>query len=295
MDDTVAGAQTDPSPVGSGQPSSQAGAGSLSDADTAPALRLSALIVAHNEERHLPLCLAALGFADEVVVVLDRCTDRSEEIARDAGAVIVTGAWPIEGDRRNLGIETCSGDWIVEVDADERVSPELAAELRATMTASAASGAYDYHPIPFVNYVAEKPVRFGWGAAFGVGAVPRLFRKGVKQWGPERIHPSLTFTGVKGPNLTHAMAHYVDDDLSDMINRFNRYTSSHAADLRATGKTGTLGRNLLRFPFRFYKCYVRRKGYREGGLGFLIALLAGLYPVVSHLKAKYDPEDRLPQ
>ncbi len=75
---------------------------------TAP--RLSALIVARNEEERLPDCLASVAFADEVVVVLDRSTDRSAEIARAAGARILEGAWELEGDRRNAGIAACSGD-----------------------------------------------------------------------------------------------------------------------------------------------------------------------------------------
>ena len=88
--------------------------------------RLSALIVARNEEARLPDCLASVAFADEVVVVLDRSTDSSASIAAFAGAKIVEGSWELEGDRRNAGLDACSGDWILEVDADERVNAELA-------------------------------------------------------------------------------------------------------------------------------------------------------------------------
>ena len=92
--------------------------------------RLSALIVARNEEQRLPACLASVVFADEVVVVLDRSTDGSADLARAAGARVVEGAWELEGERRNAGIAACSGDWVLEVDADERVSPDLAQAVR---------------------------------------------------------------------------------------------------------------------------------------------------------------------
>ena len=103
--------------------------------------RLSALIVARNEEARLPDCLASVAFADEVVVVLDRSTDESAAIAAVAGAVIIEGAWELEGDRRNAGLAACTGDWVLEVDADERVNAPLAAAIRATIGAALVHGA----------------------------------------------------------------------------------------------------------------------------------------------------------
>jgi hypothetical protein len=83
--------------------------------------------------------------------------------------------------------------------------------------------------------------------------------------------------------------HYVDRDISDMIGRLDRYTTARAADLRASGDIGTFGNNLRRLFSRFFKCFVGRKGYREGYYGFLIALFAGLFPLLSWLKAKLEP------
>lgn len=113
---------------------------------------LSALVVAHNEEAQLAECLQRLTFADELVVVLDRCTDGSAAIVRRFTDKIVEGAWPIEGDRRNTGIAACQGDWIVEVDADERLPEALAVEIRNTIAAASPG----YFLIPFDNYVGER-------------------------------------------------------------------------------------------------------------------------------------------
>jgi glycosyltransferase involved in cell wall biosynthesis len=245
--------------------------------------RLSALVVAHNEEAELPDCLARLGFADEIVVVLDRCTDRSAEIARAAGARLIEGAWEIEGPRRMAGIDACSGDWILEVDADERVPPALAAEVRATIE-TASPG---YFLVPFDNYIGRKLVRYGWGANVGVSAAPRLFSRGAKHWGDQRIHPKVTLQGPKR-TLATPMEHYVDRDISDMIRRLDRYTSARANDLREQGDLGPMWPYVRRIFSRFWKCYVARKGYREGPYGFLVALFAGLYPILSYLKARLE-------
>lgn len=249
---------------------------------------LSVVVVARNEEKNLPKCLETLRFADELVVALDRCTDGSREAAERANARIIEGSWPIEGDRRNASIEACSCEWIIEVDADERVPPDLAIEIRDLVTADGKG--YDYFWIPYDNYIGTRLVRYGWGAHFGVSGTVRLFRKGAKKWGSDRVHPRLSFTGKRGPDLEARMIHYVDRNISDMIRRLDCYSTARAKDLRAAGDTDGFARNVWRIFSRFYKCYVRRKGYREGALGFTIAVLAGLYPFLSYVKARYDEE-----
>jgi hypothetical protein len=90
--------------------------------------------------------------------------------------------------------------------------------------------------------------------------------------------------------LTERIEHHVDRNISDMIRRLDSYSTARARDLRESGEVGTLARNLRRLVGRFFKCYVTRKGYREGGYGILIALFAGLYPLLSHLKAKLEQD-----
>lgn len=252
--------------------------------------RLSALVVARNEEARLAACLDTLRFADELIVVLDRSTDRSGEIARAAGAHVIEGAWALEGGRRNAGLDACTGDWVLEVDADEHIPAALADEIRSVI----ATSPHGWHEIPVDNFIGTRLVRHGWGGSFGTSAVPRLSRKGAKRWGMQRVHPSLTWVGTKGPRLAHAIQHYVDRDISDVLRRLDRYSSAKASDLLAAGEIGTLRGNLRRLVSRFLKCFVSRKGYREGGWGLLIALCAGLYPLLAHLKARLEPERHRP-
>jgi glycosyltransferase involved in cell wall biosynthesis len=247
---------------------------------------LSAVVVVHNEEAQLAECLGYLVFCDELVVVLDRCTDGSKAIAQHFGACVIEGAWEREGPRRHAGIDTCTGTWILEVDADERVSPVLAEEIREMTEHSTAS----WHLIPVDNYIGDRLVRHGWGASFGKGAYAGLYRQGAKKWGGERVHPKLTLSGAQGPTLDGRLAHYVDTNISDLLARLDRYTTAHARDLRDSGDIGSYGHNIRRIFSRFWKCYVARRGYREGPYGFLIALCAGLYPILSYLKARLEKE-----
>ena len=256
----------------------------MNDGESRP--KLSAVVSVRNEERQLADCLERLRFADEIVVVLDRCDDGSKAIAATFTDRIVESAWDLEGDRRNAAIAACRGEWILEVDADERVPQALAEEIRRTVETSS----FDWHEIPVDNYIGNKLVRWGWGASYGKAAYPGLFRKNAKTWGRQRVHPSLAWNGRKGPMLVNRLDHFVDRNVSDMIRRLDSYSTARAKDLRDAGNIGSTADNVRRLFSRFFKCYVLRKGWREGGHGFLIALFAGLYPLLSHLKAKLDRE-----
>ena len=247
---------------------------------------LSAVISARNEAHQLAECLGRLAFADEIVVLLDKCTDTTREVAEKFTDRIFEGDWAFEGDRRNAAIAHCRGEWVFEIDADERVPRELAEEIRATIESSS----FDWHEILVDNYIGDKLVRHGWGASFGKAAYPGLFRKGAKTWGRQRVHPSLVWKGRKGPMLTHRIDHFVDRNISDMIRRLDNYSTARAKDLRDSGDIGSFANNLRRLISRFVKCYVGRQGYKEGGYGFLIALFAGLFPLLSHLKAKLEKD-----
>jgi glycosyltransferase involved in cell wall biosynthesis len=248
---------------------------------------LSALVVAHNEEKMLGACLASLTFADEVVVVLDRCTDGSAGIAAASGARIIEGAWPLEGPRRHAGIEACRGPWILEVDADERVTPALAAEIREAI-GKAPSGAL---LIPFANYIGVRLIRHGWGAYNGVAGKYCLFSKGAKRWREARVHPGVALTGARG-RLQNAMEHRVDADLTAFFARLNRYTDLHAQDLVDQGKAPGAWQSTRRVFSRAWKSYVARQGYKEGFYGVALALFSGLYPLFLYLKARELAERR---
>ena len=240
---------------------------------------LSALVVARNEEARLEACLKALAFADEMVVLLDRSTDDSAAVARRCGAKLVEGAWEREGPRRNAGIAACRGDWILEVDADERPSAAFGAAVRAAI-AAVQDG---YFLIPMANHIGERLVRHGWGAYNGVAAKASLFHAGAKRWGAGRVHPKIELTGPRR-DFSEPLDHFVYRDVSDMIRRLDRYTDLAAADAVEQGVTPSLVHSLRRIFSRAWKSYVARRGYREGAWGVALALMSALYPILIYLK-----------
>ncbi len=248
-------------------------------------MSIAVVLCAHNEAQQIAECLDTAAWADEIVVVADRCTDETVTVAHRYTDNVIEGAWPLEGERRHAGIDAVASDWILELDADERISPELARELRQI---GDTDPPFDFALVPFDNYVGNTLVRYGWGGSFGSSAVMRLFRKGAKHWGTARTHPGIRFEGKRGPDLTGRMLHYVDRDIADMIARLNRYTTNRARDMREQGIQGSIPGDLRRLFTRFFKCYVQRKGYREGGYGLLIAIMAGLFPLLSTLKAQLE-------
>ena len=243
-------------------------------------LDLSVLVVARDAEGQLDECLNSASFAAEIVVVLDRCTDRSAELAHRAGAHILEGSWPVEADRRNAGIALCSRPWILELDADERISDPLHNELEQALGRADCSHYY----VPFHNYIGEVWVKHGWGAYNGVAAKPCLFRAGAKSWGGGEIHPSISLTG-RGGRLNGHIDHFVDPDVAGVIRRLDRYSDAAAKGVVETGQRLYVHRTVRRFFSRFLKSYWQRRGYREGWRGVLLALFAGLYPVLTHIKA----------
>ncbi len=244
-------------------------------------IKLSALVVAQNEEELLGDCLKSLSFADELIVVLDRSTDRSAEIAREHDAQVLEGAWEIEGERRNTGISACGGRWILELDADERVTDALREEIISHIETAPVG----HYLIPVRNFVGGREVRYGWGAYIGVNATVRLFTKGSKQWGAQRVHPSLEMTGHKG-QLKNGLVHLVDRDLADMFDRVNRYTTLAARDAVAQQTVPSFWTSFRRIFSRGWKSYVARKGYKEGFYGIALGFLAGFYTMMIYLKCQ---------
>lgn len=247
-------------------------------------IKLSAVICAHNEEARIAACLDKLGFCEEILVLADRCSDRTADIAKNKGVRVIEGAWPVEGVRKMHGIREAQGDWILEIDADEHVDPLLGEEIRQAMQKEA-----DWYEIPVWNYIGERLVRNGWGGSFGVRRASRLFHRDCKIWNDEIIHPSFKMSGKPGGLLIQPIHHYVDDNISDMIARLNRYTDANAQELRRKGKIPGFFRSILRGKHRFLKSYFAREGYKEGGWGLLLALMAFLYPVLSAFKARLEP------
>lgn len=253
-------------------------------------VKLSALICVQNQDAQLSQCLRKLSFCDEIVVVADRCTDRSQDIARSHGAVVIPGIFPFESQRKTAGAEACTGDWILELEPDEVVSSALAWEIRATLQMRPEG---DHFDLPFDNYVGERLVRRGWTGGLGSPSATRLYRRGAKHWKAQRVADGgAAMIGPSGGALRGALRRTVGEDIGQVIDRLNRLTGQQAEDLADAQAAGGVAVGVFRGLGQFVRSYLARGGWQEGRLGFLLALMTGLYPVLSHLRAREVVESR---
>ena len=250
-------------------------------------INLSVLIIVHNEEKQLKACLETVKFADEIVVILDKCTDKSKLIAKKYTDKIFEGSWNIEGKRRNYGIKKCNGKWIFEIDADERVPKDLKKEIINVVKKSK----NDWHLVDVKNFFGEKIIRFGWGCYIGKSSYVGLFRKKSKIWGMQRVHPKIFLKGKRGKKLEKKLIHFYCKSIYDLFEKLNSYSTARAKDLQDNVNDESFIRNFRRIFSRFWKCYILRKGYKEKEIGLAIAISAGLYPILSYLKYKTETEN----
>lgn len=246
-------------------------------------MKLSALVCAQNDEAQLADCLRGLEFCDEIVVVADRCTDRTQDIARQFGARVIDGIFPLENYRKAAGVASCLGEWILEVEPDERVDAKLAYEIRAAIHGRPAG---DWFDVPVHNYLGSTLVRRGWGGGFGATLSPKLFRRHVKHWSAARIAAPTTMRGRRAGGLETPLIRQAEADIGQWIARLDRQSWLRAQDLAEVGAPHSLPRAVLHGLRQFAACYLWRHGVREGAAGFLIALMAGLEPVLAALRTR---------
>ena len=247
-------------------------------------MKISALIVARNEEKKIESTLKSLNFADEIIVILDRTTDKTESLCRTYTKKIFKCSWHSEGERRNFGIKNCNFTWILEIDADEIINQDLSVEISNAIKSKSS----DYYYIRLVNYVGTKAIKFGWMACMAPDGKFCLFKKKNKYWLNGRVHPSYKIHGRKGKGLENYIIHNMSDNISDLLKKFNRNTSFNAIDLVEQNHKLEKLFSIRKVVSRFLKCYVARKGFLSGNEGLTISLLSAIYPLVSAMKAKYD-------
>lgn len=241
-------------------------------------MRLSAAIIARDEERHIAGCLASLaGLADEVVVLLDtRTRDSTAAICRAHGAHLHHEPWRGFAAQRNRALALCAGDWVLFIDADERVTPELHAEIRALLGPAPEAA----RPAPdSAGYWIPRYNRFFGQTLRGGGWYPdhqlRLLRRAAAHYDEGRhVHEYADLDGSAGYLQGHLIHHNIDQ-LGELWQKQSRYALAEARTLAAAGRRAR-PRNFIGAPAReFVRRYLQLGGWRDGLLGlFLCATLA---------------------
>ncbi len=240
---------------------------------------LSAIVITLNEERNIGPCLDALGWADEVIVVDAGSTDRTPAIARERGANVIEVAWKGYGHARNAALDIATGEWVLVVDADERVSVGLAAEIGQIVSSPARAATAVYEVARRAYFIGRWIRHCGWYPGF----VPRLFRNGEARYDDARVHERLVFRGGAG-RLRNDLDHYTDDNLFHYLSKFDRYTTLGAEDLQERGRRFSISDLVVKPPFQFLKMYVLRLGFLDGLHGLTLCLLSAAYVFVKYAK-----------
>ncbi|HSQ75489.1 MAG TPA: glycosyltransferase family 2 protein [Bacteroidota bacterium] len=239
---------------------------------------LTVITLTLNEERNIVSCLETVRWADEILVIDSGSTDATVALARTFTERVFTIAWEGYGAARNFALGQAAGDWILWLDADERLTPELADEIREILRAN--RGEVNGYAIARRAYFLGRWIRHcGWYP----GRVTRLFRKGKGRFNETRVHEHLHVEG-RILRTRHDLLHLTDPDLQHYLHKFNRYTSLAAEDMVAAGRHFSLADLLFRPPFQFVKMYLLRRGFLDGVEGLILSVLSSAYVFTKYAK-----------
>lgn len=232
-------------------------------------MRLSVIIITRNEAANIEACIQSVAFADEVIVLDSGSMDDTVERARRCGArVEISSDWPGFGPQKNRALALASGTWVLSLDADERVTPALAAEIQAVLAAPS----YNAYDIPRLSSFCGRYIRHsGWWP----DRVLRLFRRGTASFTDAVVHEKVIPDGEPGHMREH-MLHHTYPDLSSALQKMDRYSSDAARAMFARGKRATLASALGHSAWTFIRIYLVRRGVLDGRHGLVLAVVAAM-------------------
>jgi len=234
---------------------------------------LSVVIITLNEEANIKDCLESVKWADEIIVA-DSCSqDKTVEIAKEYTSKVYQHKFLGDGPMKNFGIQNTSGEWILVIDADERVTPELRAEIEEALKSPQCDGYY----IPFKVYFLDKWIKHcGWWPDYHL----RLFRKDRGRYDEHLAHANVVIRGKTG-KLKNPFLHFTCNDLSEYVNKINSHTNLIAKEenLRVS-----VLKSFSHAWARFFTTYFIKAGFLDGKEGFIISALLSYYALIKYLK-----------
>lgn len=224
--------------------------------------RLSAIIIVKNEAKNIAACLDTLSFCDERVVVDSGSTDDTVALATGKGARVVTHAWKGYGPQKNFALSLAQNEWVLSIDADERVSPELAREIEATI----ASPQHDGYEIRRVSSFLGREMG-KWFPDY----VLRLFRRTKARFTDDLVHERVICDGTVG-KIETPLQHDAVAKLEQAIDRIDRYSTASAQMLLQSGRRVSFMSGVGHGLWTFIRVYLLRLGFLDGKEGFLLAV-----------------------
>ena len=242
--------------------------------------KLSSIIIAKNEEANIKRCIESqLNCIDEIVVLIDKdSTDGTLEIVKSFSEVkYEVCEWKGYAATKQYGLTLTSNDWILWIDADEAVTPQLQHELNEFKISSPLNDAYS---VPRKAYFLGRWIKHsGWYP----GRVIRLFNKNAAGFNQNSVHEGLIVKGAAG-KLNFDLDHYTDPSIKHYFEKFNNYTTLAAAELFDKGEKSRLTDLIVRPAFLFFKMYVLRMGFLDGLQGFILSVFSSAYVFTKYCK-----------
>jgi glycosyltransferase involved in cell wall biosynthesis len=241
--------------------------------------KLSVTVITKNEARDLGAALASVAWADEIVVVDSQSTDDTVAIARQHTDRIVVRDWPGYIDQKNYAASIASHEWILSLDADERVTPELAGEITALMARTPREAAFR---IPRVTWHLGRWIRTtDWYPDYQL----RLYDRRSAQWTGKYVHEAVAVRGETG-QLRGELQHYAYRDIADHLETIDRYTTYAARQMYEAGRRAGVVDVVVHPPLAFLRNYIVRGGIRDGATGFIISRLNAFYVFLKFAKLR---------
>jgi glycosyltransferase involved in cell wall biosynthesis len=225
--------------------------------------KLSAILITKNEAANIRACLESVAWADEIIVVDSGSSDGTAEICRELGAHVYVHDWPGFGRQKNRALSYAANEWVFSIDADERVTPELAFQLAAAMKEGGKDGFY----VPRLSQFCGTFIRHsGWYPDY----VLRLFKKSRGRFSDDMVHERVLLQGATG-RLSRPLLHYSYMTESDVTRKSEQYAAAAALQMFNNGKTAVLPVAPIRAGWAFLRTYCLRLGFLDGVAGFNIA------------------------
>jgi len=238
---------------------------------------ISVILITFNEEENIKACLTSVQWADEIIVVDSSSRDRTVEIARQFTEKVIVTDWKGYSANKNLALGKATGQWVLWIDADERVTPELAQEIKNIIGTNTEKDGFEMARKAF--FLGRWIKHCGWYP----GYVLRLFRRQRAHFTDNKVHEGVVLKGSRG-RLKGSLLHYTDNNLEHYLWKFNRYTSYAADELAEKQRSAGLLSILFRPLHAFVKMYVLKLGILDGVEGLMLCLLSAGYVAMKYAK-----------
>ena len=238
---------------------------------------ISAIVITRNEQANIEACLRSLDWTDEIVVVDSGSSDKTVTLAKRITPKVFLRKWDGFGAAKSFAVSKAKGEWILWVDADERVPELLKEEILKTVSSPSTHAAFSFPRKS--NFLGRWILHSGWYP----GRVVRLFKKGAGEFTGHKVHERLIVQGSIG-ELKSDILHYTDPNLFHYFEKFNRYTSLGAEELVREGTAFSLWQVLVKPWWTFLRMYFIRLGFLDGFQGFVLAVVSSAYVFIKYTK-----------